>query len=178
MELKEKTIRKNYIYEGKIISLRRDDVLLPDGKICQREIVEHPGGASVLCVRDGKIALVRQYRYAYEEELLEIPAGKLQPGEDPMLAAKRELEEETGLIAEKLTHLFTLFPTPGYTNEKIYIYYAEGLQEGRQHLDEDEFLSVVYLPIEEVVQMMERGQISDSKTIAAVLFYLNRLKAL
>lgn len=178
MDLKEKTIRKNYIYEGKIISLRRDDVLLPDGKICQREIVEHPGGASVLCVRDGKIALVRQYRYAYEEELLEIPAGKLQPGEDPMLAAKRELEEETGLIAEKLTHLFTLFPTPGYTNEKIYIYYAEGLQEGRQHLDEDEFLSVVYLPIEEVVQMMERGQISDSKTIAAVLFYLNRSKAL
>ena len=171
MNLIEKTVRKNYIYKGKIVNLRCDDAELPDGNPCTREVVEHPGGASVLCILDGKVALVRQYRYAYGEELLEIPAGKLNAGEDPKKAAARELEEETGLCASDLKHLLTLYPTPGYTNEKIYIYEAVGLKEGCQHLDEDEFLSVVFLPLEEALQKIECGEICDAKTIAALLLY-------
>lgn len=174
MNLTEKTIKKEYIYRGKIVSLRCDEVSLPDGKQAHREILEHPGGACVICVRDGKVALVRQYRYAYEEELLEIPAGKLQKGEDPLNAAKRELEEETGLVADSLKHLLTIYPSPGYCDEKIYIYEAHGVKEGKQHLDEDEFLSVVYLPVKEALEMIKCGEIKDSKTVAALLMYANR----
>lgn len=176
MDLKERTVKVNYVYEGKIVNLRCDEAALPDGRPCKREMVEHPGGASVLCVYEGKIALVRQFRYAYQEELLEIPAGKLERGEDPVRAAKRELEEETGLVAGELTPLFTLYPTPGYTNEKIYIYEASGVTAGRQHLDEGEFLNVVFLPVEEVARMIEKGEIRDAKTIVAVQSFLLKNK--
>ena len=176
MDLKERTVKVNYVYQGKIVNLRCDEAALPDGKPCKREMVEHPGGASVLCVFKGKVALVRQFRYAYQEELLEIPAGKLEKGEDPMLAAKRELEEETGLVAGELKPLFTLYPTPGYTNEKIYIYEASGVTLGKQHLDEGEFLNVVFLPVEEVARMIEKGEIRDAKTIVAVQSYLLKNK--
>lgn len=168
MKLKERTVRKNYVYRGKIINVRCDDAELPDGRACRREIVEHSGGAAVLCVKDGKIALVRQYRYAYGEEIYEIPAGKLNAGEDPEQAAGRELTEETGLIASRLVLLFTLYPSPGYTNEKIYIYRAEGVKEGMQKLDEGEFLNAEFLPVEEVKEMIGRGEIRDAKTIVAV----------
>ena len=174
MDLKERTVKVNYVYQGKIVNLRCDEAALPDGRPCKREMVEHPGGASVLCVYKGKVALVRQFRYAYQEELLEIPAGKLEKGEDPMLAAKRELEEETGLVASELKPLFTLYPTPGYTNEKIYIYEAVGVRAGRQHLDEGEFLNVEYLPVGDVLAMIERGELHDAKTIVAVLEYVRR----
>lgn len=176
MDLKERTVKVNYVYQGKIVNLRCDEAALPDGKPCKREMVEHPGGASVLCVYKGKVALVRQFRYAYQEELLEIPAGKLEKGEDPMLAAKRELEEETGLVASELKPLFTLYPTPGYTNEKIYIYKASGVTLGKQHLDEGEFLNVVFLPVEEVARMIEKREIRDAKTIVAVQSYLLKNK--
>lgn len=176
MNLTETTIKKEYLYQGKIVSLRCDEVRLPDGKHAMREILEHPGGACVICVRDGKVALVRQFRYAYGEELLEIPAGKLQRGEDPLNAAKRELEEETGLIADSLELLLTLYPSPGYCDEKIYIYEAHGTAVGRQHLDEDEFLSVVYLPVEEALEKVMRGEIKDSKTVAALLMYAKKLR--
>lgn len=172
MNLEEKTTKINYIYRGKIINVRCDEAELPDGRPCKREMIEHPGGASVLCVHEGKAALVRQFRYAYGEALLEIPAGKLERGEDPMLAAKRELEEETGLEAESLRHIFTLYPTPGYTNEKIYIYEAVNVKKGQQHLDEGEFLNVVYLPVEEAVRMVKEGEICDAKTIVALQHYL------
>lgn len=171
MRLKEETVKRNYIYQGKIVNLRCDDAALPDGRPCKREVVEHPGGASVLCVRNGEIALVRQFRYAYGEELLEIPAGKLNAGEDPALAAERELGEETGLTAKELRHLVTLYPTPGYTNEKIYVYEAVGVSEGEQHLDEGEFLNVEYYPVREVLAKIDRGEIRDAKTIVAVLAY-------
>ena len=176
MDLKERTVKVNYVYEGKIVNLRCDEAALPDGRPCKREMVEHTGGASVLCVYEGKVALVRQFRYAYQEELLEIPAGKLEKGEDPALAAKRELEEETGLVAGELKPLFTLYPTPGYTNEKIYIYEASGVTAGRQHLDEGEFLNVVFLPVEEVARMIEKGEIRDAKTIVAVQSFLLKNK--
>ena len=172
----EKTVRLNRIYEGKIVNLRRDDAVLPDGKPCVREVVEHPGGACVLCVRDGKVALVRQFRYAYGEELLEIPAGKLERGEDPLLAARRELEEETGLRTEKLNYLFTLYPSPGYSDEKIYVYEALNAEKTCQHLDEDEFLSVVYMSVEEALEKIGNGEIKDAKTIAALLYYQNKKK--
>lgn len=108
MDLTEKTIQKNYIYRGKIINLRCDDAQLPDGRPCKREMVEHPGGSSILCVRDGKILLERQYRYAYSKVIWEIPAGKIDPGEDPALAAIRELKEEAGLIAREVRPLHAL----------------------------------------------------------------------
>ena len=171
MQLTETTVSKNYIYRGKIVNLRCDDAVLPDGKPCKREMIGHPGGACVLCVKDGKVALVKQFRYAYQEAIYEIPAGKLGEGEDPMLAAKRELEEETGLCAEELRRMFVLYPTPGYTNEKIYIYEAVGVHAGRQHLDEGEFLNVEFLPVDEVLAMIDEGKICDAKTIVAMLQY-------
>ena len=176
MNLQEKTAKKNYIYRGKILNLRCDDALLPDGKPCKREIVEHGGGAAILCVVDGKVAFVRQYRYAYGEEVLEIPAGKLEAGEEPALAAGRELEEETGLRAKRLEHLFTLYPSPGYTNEKIYVFEAMGVTSGKEHPDDGEFLLVEYYPVEEALDMIERGEIRDAKTVSALLFYANRNK--
>ncbi len=166
----EKTVKKNTIYSGKVVNLRCDEVLLENGKPGKREIVEHPGGAAILCEKEGKIVLVRQYRYAYGEELLEIPAGKLNRGEEPLSAAMREFEEETGLVAGKMTLLFRLYPSPGYTNEIIYIYLAEEVREGKQHLDEDEFLSVVLLPLKEAKKLCEEGKITDSKTLTAILY--------
>ena len=178
MNLQEKTVKKNYVYRGKIVNLRVDDALLPDGKPCKREMIEHPGGACVLFVREGKILLVRQFRYAYGEELLEIPAGKLNPGEDPAVTAARELEEETGYIPEKVNLLYTMYPTPGYTNEKIYIYEAEGVRAGKEHPDEDEFITSSFYPADEVCRMIERGEIRDAKTIIAVQNYLLKEKGL
>lgn len=171
MQLEERTVRKNYIYRGKIVNLRCDDAQLPDGRPCRREVVEHPGGAAVLCVRDGKVALVKQFRYAYGEAIYEIPAGKLNEGEDPSLAAARELEEETGLVASELALRFVLYPTPGYTNEKIYIYEALGVSEGAQHLDEGEFLNVEYVPVKTVLSWIEKGELHDAKTIVALQQY-------
>ncbi len=168
MNLTEKTVRKNVVFSGKIIQVRCDDAVLPDGKPCKREVVEHPGGASVLYVQDGKVLLVRQFRYPYGEETLEIPAGKLDPGEDPADTAARELAEETGWIPKTVEHLYTIYPTPGYSAEKIYIYRAHGVREGAVHPDEDEFLSAAFYPIEEVFRRIRSGEIRDAKTIIAV----------
>ena len=172
MDYVEKTVKKNYIYQGKIVSLRCDDALLPDGKPCKREIIEHSGGACVLYVEEGKVLLVRQFRYAYGESIYEIPAGKLNAGEDPMLAAKRELEEETGVKCESIRLLYETYPTPGYTNEKIYIYLAEGGTHATAHLDEDEFLDVEWIELDRVKAMMQNGEIKDGKTLIALQAYL------
>ena len=172
MDYVEQTVRKNYIYEGKILKLRRDDARLPDGRPCVREIIEHSGGACVLYVKEDKVLLVRQYRYAYGESLYELPAGKLEIGEDPKNAALRELEEEAGVLAEELKLLFVMYPTPGYTNEKIYIYQAVSGKETATSPDEDEFLDVEYLPLDKVKTMLKNGDIRDGKTIVALQAYL------
>lgn len=172
MDYVEKTVKKNYIYQGKILTLRKDDALTADGKPCIREIIEHSGGACVLYVEDGKILLVRQFRYAYGESIYEIPAGKLDVGEDPAIAAARELEEEAGLKANRLELLYTMYPTPGYTDEKIYIYRAYDCEKVTAHLDEGEFLDVIYIPLEKVKEMLKNGEIKDGKTIIALQAYL------
>ncbi len=171
MEYIEKTVQKKYVYEGKILSLRCDDAILPDGKPCKREIIEHSGGACVLYVKENRVLLVRQYRYAYGESIYEIPAGKLEKGEAPAKAAARELEEEAGVCAKELRLLYVVYPTPGYTNEKIYVYEAIEGEEVARHLDEGEFLDVEYLPLDEVKEMLKRGEIRDAKTIIALQAY-------
>lgn len=172
MNLIEKTVKKNYVFQGKIINVRHDDAVLPNNQPCKREIVEHPGGACVLCVTEKGVLLVKQYRYAYQECVYEIPAGKLEKGEDPMLAAARELEEEGGVKAGKLKLLHVIYPTPGYTNEKIYLYQAFDCTYCAAHLDEDEFLTAEFIPLEKVKQMLQNGELNDSKTIIAMQAYL------
>ena len=171
MDYTEKTLRKNYIYRGKILTLRKDDALLPNGEPCVREIIEHSGGACVLYVENGAVLFVRQYRYAYGESVLELPAGKLNEGENPKLAAARELEEETGVKTDNLQLLYTVYPTPGYTNEKIYIYRAYGGEKTQTHPDEGEFVDTVWLPVEKVKQMLQTGEMKDAKTIIALQRY-------
>ena len=171
MDYVEKTLEKKYVYEGKILKLRRDSAQLPDGRPCVREIIEHSGGACVLYVEEGKVLFVRQYRYAYGESLYELPAGKLEIGEDPKLAALRELEEEAGVRATDLKLLYVVYPTPGYTNEKIYIYQALAGEKTSRALDEDEFLDAEYFPIETVKEMLKKGEIKDAKTLIALQAY-------
>lgn len=174
MDYTEKTVSKNYVYRGKILCLRNDDALTADGLPCKREIVEHSGGACVLYAENGQLLFVRQYRYAYGEEVLEIPAGKLEKGENPASAAKRELEEEAGVRVKTLYLAFVLYPTPGYTNEKIYIYRASDGERVAAHPDDGEFVSVVWKSEDEVREMMKNGEIKDAKTLVALQDYFLR----
>lgn len=175
MKLTETKIDGRVIYEGKILTLTLDSVMLPDGSTSKREIIHHCGGAAVLLIEDEKVLLVKQFRYAYGKETYEIPAGKLNDGEDPRTAATRELEEETGRKAE-LVHLMDVYPTPGYTDEIIHIFYAENSTRSAQKLDEGEFLNVEFIPIDTVLQMIENGEINDAKTIIAIYKYLLKNK--
>ena len=171
MNLKETQQKSEYIYKGKIINLRRDEALLPNGRTAAREVIEHPGGVCVVPVgEDGSITFVRQFRYPYSEELLEIPAGKRdKSGEEPLECGKRELKEETGCTAEHYTLLSRMYPSPGYSAEIIYIYLATGIKTGEQRLDEDEFLNVSKIPLEKAVEMVMDGTITDAKTSVGVL---------
>lgn len=169
MNFKEKTVSKNYLYKGKILNLRKDDITLPNGKGAIREIVEHSGGSCIYCEKDNKVYLVKQFRYAYKEEIWEIPAGKLNPGEDPKVTALRELEEEAGLRAENIELMFTVYPSPGYTNEIIRIYRAWNFKSVPMHLDEDEFLVGEWIDKERIKTMIESGEIKDGKTLIALL---------
>ena len=170
MEFKEKTLKKSYVYKGKILSVRKDDIVLPDNTPAIREVVEHSGGSAIYCEKDGKILLVKQFRYPYAEQLYEIPAGKLNAGESPEQTAIRELEEEGGIKAEKVEKMFDIYPTPAYTNEIIRIYKATEFVETKICLDKDEFLTSEWIDKYEVKKMIENGLIKDAKTIVAVLF--------
>lgn len=171
MNLEEKQIKEEYTYKGKIINLRTDTALLPNGNTALREVVEHPGGVCVAALtEENEVLMVRQYRYPYKEILLEIPAGKRDKnGETPLECGKRELKEETGAAAEHFFSLGTLYPTPGYCDEVIWLYAAMGLTFGEQEPDEDEFLTVKKIPLETAVQMILSGEIKDAKTQTAIL---------
>lgn len=171
MNLTEKTIETEMIYEGKIISLKKDTALLPNGTSAFREVVMHPGGVCVAALTDkNEVLAVRQFRYPYGEVLPEIPAGKRDKGgEDPLECGIRELKEETGACAEKFIPLGELYPSPGYCDEVIYMYAATGLSYGECNPDEDEFLEVEKIPLDAFVEMIINGEIKDAKTQAAVL---------
>jgi len=170
MDIIEKTLEQQYIYKGKIINLRVDKAELPNGKPCIREVVEHAGGVTVAALTgDMELMLVRQFRYPYSETVLELPAGKMELGEDPLGCGKRELLEEAGAVAGKYIDLGKFYPTPGYCGETIHLYGAMDLTYTEQNLDEDEFLEVEKIPLERVVQMIKNNEIRDGKTQAAVL---------
>lgn len=171
MNLSEKKLKSKTVFSGKIVSLEIDEVELPDGKTSFRECVRHSGGAAVLLIKDEKVLLVKQFRYLYGKCIYEIPAGKLEKGEDPQIAAARELEEETGFKAN-LSHLLDIYPTPGYTDEIIHIYFAGSYEITAQKLDDGEFLNYCFIDIDTVLKMIESGEINDAKTIIALYKYL------
>lgn len=166
----EKTISTNKIFKGDVLEFKVDTVKLPDGKEATRELVCHPGGVAVVPIDDmGNIYLVRQYRKPYEKDVLEIPAGKRDKGEDPLTGAKRELSEETGLVADNYIELGEFYPSPGYVDEVIYLYLALGLKDGDAHPDEDEYVEREKIHIDTLCKMIMENKIKDGKTIAAVL---------
>ena len=176
MSFKETKIDSQTIYKGKILTLNKDKVMLENGEISFREEVVHSGGVGVLCVKDNKILVVKQFRYAYGKELLEIPAGKLEQGEDPKIAGIRELREETGIITNNLTLLNTLYPTPGYTNEIIYVYLCEEIiGETTQSLDDGEFVDCQWIDIEIILEKIKNREIHDAKTVFAILAYISKI---
>lgn len=158
------------IYDGHLVKLYNDMVRLPNGKLTGREWIKHPGASAVLpLLPDGRVILVRQYRYPVHQVTLEVPAGKLDEGEAPLACAVRELAEETGYTARTLTKLTTIATTVGFTNEVIHIYVAHDLQAGEQHCDADEFVNVVTMPLSEALAKVKDGSISDAKTVVALL---------
>ena len=168
----EAMLESKEIFNGRVIRVTLDKVQLEDGTTSTREVVHHHGGACVLPVdADGNVTMVRQFRYALGEELWELPAGKLEAGEDPFEAAKRELSEECGLTADTYTELGVVYPTVGYDSERIYLWAAEGLHTVGQHLDAGEFLDVVKIPFAQALGLVMDGTIEDSKTQIALLKY-------
>ncbi len=166
----EKTMKSEKIYEGKVLNLRIDTVELPDKKYSKREIVEHPGAVAIAPITDdGHVILVKQYRKAIEKEILEIPAGKIEIGEDPKSCAIRELKEETGITAEKVELMFEYYTSPGFCDEKMYFFIAKDLVEGEAKPDTDEYIEVEKIKLEELVAKVNKGEIVDSKTIIGIL---------
>ncbi len=169
MELTEKTLTSREVYRGRILRVREDTVRLPNGKTAEREVAEHPGGVGILALDGGDVLLVRQYRYAFSRVLTEIPAGKREPGEEPFVTAQRELREEIGATAGKWTELGALIASPGCYGEVLYLYMAQELTFGDTHPDEDEFLDVVRMPFDRAVELCMTGELTDAKTVIAVL---------
>lgn len=170
MEYYEKSIATKRIYEGRVINVRVDKVELPDGRISNREIVEHHGGVGVIPVtEDGEVFMVSQYRIAAGSMMLEIPAGKLEKGEDPLECGKRELIEETGYAGSEFIPLGEYYATPGYCQEKLTIYLARGLEWQGQNLDDGEFLNVKKYKLDDLYKMVMNNEIYDCKTAIAIL---------
>ena len=170
-KLKETQKTSEKIFSGKLIDLYFDHVELPNGKSSTREWINHPGAVCIIPILpDGNLCLIRQYRYGPRDEFIEIPAGKLDTGEDPLVCAKRELQEEIGYIAGKLTFLTNIYPAIGFSNEKMWMYLAEDLQLSNQSLDQDEFLELFPLSLEEAINLINQGKITDVKTIIGILW--------
>mgnify|MGYP002514944054 CR=1 FL=1 len=168
--LEEKQICREEIFHGVALHVVKDEVLLPNGNKSVREISLHVGASAVIPILgDGRVIMERQYRYAHHRVMLEIPAGKLEKGENPYEAGMRELREETGYKTDKLTSLGDFLPTPAYCSEKIYLYMANNLEYCGQDLDDDEFLSVEKYPLDVLHEMVLKNEINDSKTVIAIL---------
>lgn len=174
--LTEKTLQTEHIYKGKIISVQLDQVELPDGSKGEREIVKHPGAVAIVpFTKDGKMVVVRQFRKPLEKEIYEIPAGKLEQGEDPETCALRELEEETGYTPRKINFITSFYTSPGFANELLYLYEAEDLEEGKAHPDADEFVEMSEISLDEGLELMKNEQIHDAKTAFALIYWQNKL---
>ncbi|MBO5409083.1 MAG: NUDIX hydrolase [Clostridia bacterium] len=170
MKLTEKTIDSKLHFKGRVINLREDTVELENGSLASREIVEHPGGVCVIGMdENGKIPMVRQFRAPFGRVLLEVPAGKLNYGEDHFECGKREFLEETGYEASEYVYFGALYPSVGFLTETLHIYYAKGLTKKEQHLDEDEFLNVEFFTLDELLDLVEQNEIKDAKTVVAIL---------
>jgi ADP-ribose pyrophosphatase len=169
--LKEKKLSSNIIFQGRLLDVRKDEVELPNGKTSTREWINHPGAACCIPILpDGKIALIRQYRYPVQSEMIELPAGKLEKGEKPEVCALRELEEEIGYRTNKLTFLTQIHPAIGFANEKMWIYLAEELEKTESKLDDDEFLELIPTSLDDAVDMVWNAKITDVKTIIGLLW--------
>jgi ADP-ribose pyrophosphatase len=174
---REETVSSDVRFEGRMIRLEELVVKLPNGRTSSREVVRHPGAVAVLVEpRPGEVVLVTQYRKAAECELLEIPAGKLEPGEAPEVCAIRELAEETGYRTSQVRPIASFYTSPGFADEVIHLFYVDQVDAGKQQLDEDEFLDVHLYTREEVARRIADGQIRDAKTLVALLWWLNREK--
>lgn len=170
MDMTELTTEHTRPYEGLIVHVDLDRVSLPNGHAASREVVHHPGGVAILPLNDdGTVTVVRQFRYPFAQVLTEIPAGKIEEGEDPRDCAVRELGEEIGAQAGELIDLGTVYPSPGFCHEMLYLYLARNLTYGPCHPDEDEFLEVVRIPFERMAEQVMNGQLRDGKTVTAVL---------
>ena len=169
MEFTEKTINSQLIFDGRVVKLYKDKIELPTGQESLREVVKHSGGVVIFAKKEDKVLLVKQFRYPMKEVLYELPAGKLEKGEDPFEAAKRELEEETGYCANKWTDLGYVYTSPGYSDEKLYLYMAEDLKFTHCHPDEGEILQALEYGYEDVLKMVANGEINDAKTLCAIM---------
>ena len=170
MSFYEEQVQSELVYNGLIVDIKRDKVKIQTEKLVSREVVIHSGGVGVVALtEDNKVLMVRQYRYPIGEETLEIPAGKLSVGENPLECAKRELSEETGAAASRYTSLGYVYPSPGYSTEVLHLYLAQDLFFGDMHLDEDELLSVESVDIDELLNHVMSGKIKDAKTVIGVL---------
>ena len=170
MDLRERGLSAQRIYDGRVIKLRVDTVELPNGRQATREIIEHPGAVCIAALTaDERIVLVRQYRRPIDEVILEAPAGKLDKDEDPLACAKRELQEETGYRASSWHLISRFYTTPGFCDEIMFLYVAKDLEQAGQSLDEDEFVQVEYMPLQEARDLVLEGKLNDGKTMLAVL---------
>lgn len=175
MTFEEKTLSSEYIYKGKMINLRKDNVEIVNGKTSIREIVEHNGGVGLAVLTEqGKMVLVRQFRKPLERDILEIPAGKIEKNEEPMVAAIRELKEETGYTAKNMKFIGKMYPSVGYTTELIYLYLCTELTSGETDFDESEAIEIEEYDLEELYKMSLAGKIEDGKTLAAILLVYGR----
>ncbi|MGH8649501.1 MAG: NUDIX domain-containing protein, partial [Burkholderiales bacterium] len=163
------------VFDGKLLKVRSDTVRLPNGGTAEREWIEHPGAVAVIALTDaGELVMERQHRYALGRDMIEIPAGKIDAGEDPLATARRELQEETGYTAAQWLHIATIHIAIGYSNERIEIYLAKGLRHGAAKLDEEEFLEVLTLPLATALAWVREGRITDAKTVSG-LFWAEKI---